>query len=116
MKLIAESSGVAARLSGTEYIYKTCAESVRNDAHLGGIFEAACQANGERLRIVIPLPGYSVRLSAWKVQVGSTKIVYAENTPMSVRVAEGRGVRSILHTDRISTRGKPAAFGLKIIA
>ena len=48
-------------------------------------------------------------------QTPPEQIVYIENTPMFVRIAEGLGIRSILHTDYNSTREKLAAFGLKII-
>lgn len=37
-----------------------------------------------------------------------------ENTPMFVRIAEGLGIRSILHTEYDSTREKLAAFGLAV--
>ena len=40
-------------------------------------------------------------------------IVYIENTPMFVQVAEGLGIRSILHTDDRSTCAKLASFGLR---
>ena len=39
-------------------------------------------------------------------------IVYIENTPMFVQIAEGLGIRSILHTDYKSTCAKLASFGL----
>jgi putative hydrolase of the HAD superfamily len=41
-------------------------------------------------------------------------VLYIENTPMFVKVAEGLGIRSILHTDYNSTRAKLASFGLQI--
>jgi len=41
------------------------------------------------------------------------QIVYIENTPMFVQIAEGLGIRSILHTDYKSTCAKLAAFGLR---
>jgi putative hydrolase of the HAD superfamily len=41
------------------------------------------------------------------------QIVYIENTLMFVQVAEGLGIRSILHTDYRSTCAKLAAFGLR---
>ncbi len=40
------------------------------------------------------------------------QVVYIENTPMFVQIAEGLGIRSILHTDYTSTRAKLASFGL----
>ncbi len=42
------------------------------------------------------------------------EIVYIENTPMFVQIAEGLGIRSILHTDYRSTCAKLAAFGLSV--
>jgi len=41
------------------------------------------------------------------------QIVYIENTPLFVQIAEGFGIRSILHTDYKSTCAKLAAFGLE---
>ena len=41
------------------------------------------------------------------------QIIYIENTPLFVQVAEGLGIRSILHTDYKSTSAKLAAFGLQ---
>jgi putative hydrolase of the HAD superfamily len=38
--------------------------------------------------------------------------VYIENTPMFVQVAQGLGIRSILHTDYQTTRAQLAALGL----
>ena len=46
-------------------------------------------------------------------QTPPERIVYIENTPMFVRIAEDMGIRSILHTDCQTTRGKLAALGLK---
>ena len=45
-------------------------------------------------------------------QVPANQVVYIENTPMFVEVAEGLGIRSILHTDYVSTCAKLASFGL----
>jgi putative hydrolase of the HAD superfamily len=36
-----------------------------------------------------------------------------ENTPMFVQIAEGLGIRSILHADYRSTRAKLASFELQ---
>ena len=47
-------------------------------------------------------------------QTPPERIIYIENTPMFVRIAEDMGIRSILHTDCKSTREKLAALGLKI--
>lgn len=54
------------------------------------------------------------RLALDTVQVPARQIVYIENTPMFVKIAEGLGIRSILHTDYESTCAKLSAFGLKI--
>jgi putative hydrolase of the HAD superfamily len=47
-------------------------------------------------------------------QTPARQIVYIENTPLFVQIAEGLGIRSILHTDYKSTCAKLAAFGLDI--
>ena len=47
------------------------------------------------------------------VQAPVRQVVYVENTPMFVDVAEGFGIRSILHTDYRSTCAKLASFGLR---
>jgi putative hydrolase of the HAD superfamily len=46
-------------------------------------------------------------------QVPARQIVYIENTPMFVQIAEGLGIRSILHTDYRSTYAKLASLGLQ---
>src|SRR5271157_5112499 len=46
-------------------------------------------------------------------QAPARQIVYIENTPMFVRIAEGLGIRSILHTDCRSTCAKLSSFGLQ---
>ncbi len=53
------------------------------------------------------------RLALDIAQAPAQKIVYIENTPMFVQVAEGLGIRSILHTDFGSTRTKLASIGLQ---
>ncbi|MBF0206394.1 MAG: HAD family phosphatase [Oligoflexia bacterium] len=45
-------------------------------------------------------------------QVPAQQILYIENTPMFVQIAESLGIRSILHTDYESTRTKLASLGL----
>ena len=47
-------------------------------------------------------------------QTPAQQIVYIEITPMFVQIAEGLGIRGILHTDCKSTRAKLASFGLEI--
>ena len=46
-------------------------------------------------------------------QTPARQIIYIENTPMFVQIAEGLGIRSILHTDYKSTCAKLSALGLK---
>jgi putative hydrolase of the HAD superfamily len=46
-------------------------------------------------------------------QSPARQVVYIENTPMFVQVAEGLGIRSILHTDYRSTCAKLASLGLQ---
>jgi len=41
------------------------------------------------------------------------QVVYIENTPMFVHIAEGLGIQSILHTDYKSTCAKLATLGLR---
>ena len=53
------------------------------------------------------------RLALDIVQTQTRQIVYIENTPMFVQIAEGLGIRSILHTDYRSTCEKLASLGLQ---
>ena len=53
------------------------------------------------------------RLALDIAQVPARQVVYIENTPMFVQVAEGLGIRSILHTDYNSTCAKLASLGLQ---
>ena len=53
------------------------------------------------------------RLALDLAQVPARQVVYIENTPMFVQIAEGLGIRSILHTDCRSTCAKLAALGLQ---
>jgi putative hydrolase of the HAD superfamily len=54
------------------------------------------------------------RLALDIAQTPARQIVYIENTAMFVQVAEGLGIRSVLHTDQGSTRAKLASFGLRL--
>ncbi len=54
------------------------------------------------------------RLALDIAQTPPEQVVYVENTPMFVQVAEGLGISSILHTDYKSTCAKLASFGLQI--
>lgn len=53
------------------------------------------------------------RLALDIAQVSARQVVYIENTPMFVEIAEGLGINGILHTDYSSTRAKLASFGLR---
>ncbi len=53
------------------------------------------------------------RVALDTVRVPAEQVVYIENTQMFVEVAEGLGIRSILHTDAKSTRVKFASLGLR---
>lgn len=53
------------------------------------------------------------RLALDIVQAPARQVVYIENTPMFVQIAEGLGIRSILHTDYTSTCAELASFGLQ---
>ena len=46
-------------------------------------------------------------------QVPARNVLYIENTPMFVQIAEGLGIRGILHTDYKSTRAKLTSLGLQ---
>ena len=43
------------------------------------------------------------------------QVVYIENTPMFVQIAEGLGIRGICHTDYNSTCTKLDSFGLEVV-
>ncbi|MCX5824174.1 MAG: HAD family phosphatase [Deltaproteobacteria bacterium] len=53
------------------------------------------------------------RLALDIAQVPARQVVFIDNTPMFVQIAEGLGIRSILHTDYRSTCTKLASFGLQ---
>jgi putative hydrolase of the HAD superfamily len=53
------------------------------------------------------------RLALDIAQTPARQVVYIENTPMFVEVAESFGIQSILHTDHNSTRARLASFGLQ---
>ena len=53
------------------------------------------------------------RLALDIAQVPARQVVYIENTSMFVEVAEGLGIRSILHTDYKSTCEKLVSLGLQ---
>ena len=53
------------------------------------------------------------RLALDIAQAPASRVLYIENTPMFVQIAEGLGIRSIVHTDYKSTCAKLASFGLQ---
>jgi len=53
------------------------------------------------------------RLALDIAQTPARQIVYIENTPMFVQIAEGLGIRSIIHTDYNATCAELASFGLR---
>ena len=53
------------------------------------------------------------RLALDIAQVPARQIVYIENTPLFVQIAENLGIRSILHTDYQSTCAKLSSLGLQ---
>jgi putative hydrolase of the HAD superfamily len=53
------------------------------------------------------------RLALDVAQAPQHHIVYIENTPLFVEIAEGLGIRSILHTDYKTTCAKLALLGLR---
>jgi putative hydrolase of the HAD superfamily len=53
------------------------------------------------------------RLALDIAQAPARQVVYIEDTPMFVQIAEGLGIRSILHTDYRSTCAKLASLGLQ---
>ena len=55
------------------------------------------------------------RLALDIAQAAARQVVYIENTPLFVQIAEGLGIRSVLHTDYKTTCAKLSALGLNII-
>jgi len=56
------------------------------------------------------------RLALDIAQSPAPRILYIDNTPMFVQIAEGLGIRSILHTDYGSTCAKLSALGLNTLS
>ena len=54
------------------------------------------------------------RLALDIAQAPARQVIYIENTPIFVQIAEGLGIQSILHTDHRSTCAKLASFGLEV--
>lgn len=53
------------------------------------------------------------RLALDIAQVPPAHVVFIDNTPMFVEIAQGLGMRGIVHTDCKTTRTKLASFGLR---
>ena len=53
------------------------------------------------------------RLALDITQAPARQVLFIDNTSMFVQIAEGMGIRTILHTDYKSTCAKLASFGLK---
>jgi putative hydrolase of the HAD superfamily len=53
------------------------------------------------------------RLALDVAQTPPARIVYIDNTPMFVQIAEGLGIQSILHVNLKSTCAKLSSFGLQ---
>lgn len=53
------------------------------------------------------------RLALDIVQTPAKEVLFIDNTSMFVDIAQGLGIRGILHTDYKSTRGKLASLGLR---
>jgi putative hydrolase of the HAD superfamily len=53
------------------------------------------------------------RLAMDIAQAPAQRVLYIENTPMFVQIAEGMGIRSILHKNYKSTCAKLASLGLR---
>lgn len=53
------------------------------------------------------------RLAMDIAQTSAEQVIFIDNTPMFVQIAEGLGIRGIHHTDYNSTRAKLASFGLQ---
>jgi putative hydrolase of the HAD superfamily len=54
------------------------------------------------------------RLALDLAQTPATQAIFLDNTPMFVQIAEGLGIRGILHEGHESTCARLASFGLKI--
>jgi putative hydrolase of the HAD superfamily len=52
------------------------------------------------------------RLALDIAQTPAHQVLYIENTPMFVQIAEGLGIKSILHTDCESTRAQLVSLGV----
>ena len=55
------------------------------------------------------------RVALDTLRVPAKQVIYIENTPMFVEIAEDLGIRSILHTGFKSTREKLVSLGLEVV-
>jgi putative hydrolase of the HAD superfamily len=53
------------------------------------------------------------RLALDIAQTPARQVLYIENTPLFVQIAEGQGIRCVLHTDFTSTCARLASLGLR---
>jgi putative hydrolase of the HAD superfamily len=53
------------------------------------------------------------RLALDLAQTRAEQVAFIDNTAMFVKIAEGLGMRGIVHKDHKSTRAKLASFGLQ---
>jgi putative hydrolase of the HAD superfamily len=73
------------------------------DCFISSCFVHLCKPDADMFRLALDI-----------AQAPARHVVYIENTPMFVQVAEGLGIRSILHMDYRSTCAKLASFGLEV--
>jgi putative hydrolase of the HAD superfamily len=71
------------------------------DAFVSSCFVGLRKPDAEMFRLALDI-----------AQTPARQIVYLENTPLFVQIANGLGIRGLLHTDYPSTRAKLAALGL----
>jgi putative hydrolase of the HAD superfamily len=71
------------------------------DTFVSSCFVHARKPDEEMFRLALDISQAPIR-----------NVLYIENTPMFVQIAEAMGIRSILHTDYNSTCAKLASFGL----
>jgi len=71
------------------------------DCFISSCFVHVRKPDGEIFRLALDIS-----------QAKAHRVVYIENTPMFVQIAESFGIRSILHTDYNSTLKKLASVGL----
>ena len=72
------------------------------DTFVSSCFVHARKPDEEMFRLALDISQAPIR-----------NVLYIENTPMFVQIAEAMGIRSILHTDYKSTCAKLASFGLR---